>query len=49
MNGRSLTREDADVCWTQITRLTNLENQLLHKQATGNNSMAALANFQQDV
>lgn len=49
MNGRTLTRVDADVCWNQITRLTRLENQLLHKQQTGRSSLGSLANFESEV
>lgn len=45
MNGRSLTRSDADMCWLQITRLSRMENRLLSAGAGANNTRHSLAKF----
>ena len=49
MNGRTLTRADADVCWNQIVRLQRQENQLRRQAAVGSPSVAhSLSNFEEE-
>lgn len=45
MNGRSLTRSDADACWAQIVRLERLENRLRGEAAGRGGLGASVARF----
>lgn len=47
MNGRTLTRTDADLCWSQIARLQRMENRLLQQASTsdGKSRISSLASF----
>lgn len=47
MNGRTLTRADADTCWSQIQRLTRVRTRL-QVQARGGRGGHALARFGDD-
>lgn len=45
MNGRTLTRADADECWTQITRLSSMEAKLETQAANRSTLNAKVARF----
>lgn len=47
MNGRTLTRLDADQCWSQIQRLSRHRTRLITRQRGGQGGHA-LARFQED-